>query len=49
MLDDDGRVGDERPEIIGFNSRVALKVFKECRLISIVVGIYTKRKQENSY
>lgn len=42
MLYNDGRVGDEGPEIVGLHSRVALEIFKECRLISVVVGIYRK-------
>lgn len=39
MLDDDGRVGDERPEIVGLEARVSLKLLEESGLIGVVVGV----------
>ncbi len=43
MLDDDGRVGDERPELVRLESRIALQVVEECRLIGVIVRICSDR------
>ena len=37
MLHDDGRVGHERPELIGLETGVALEVVEECLLVGIIV------------
>lgn len=39
MLDDDGRIGDQRPEVIWLDTGVALEVLQECRLVGVVVGV----------
>ena len=39
MLDDDSRVRDQRPEIVGALSRVALEVGEEGRRVGVVVRI----------
>lgn len=39
VLDNDGRVSDEGPEVVGFQARIALEVLEECRLVGVVVGI----------
>lgn len=42
MLDDDRRVRDERPEVVGKKSGVSLKVGEESRRIGVVVRILGK-------
>lgn len=44
MLDDDGRVCDERPEVVGEKSRVSLKMGEESRRIGVVVRILGKNQ-----
>lgn len=39
MLDNDGRVGDQRPEVVGFQARIALEVLEEGGLVSVIIGI----------
>ena len=39
LLDDDGGVGDEGPEVVGLEARVALELFEKGGLVSVVVGI----------
>lgn len=39
MLDNDGRVGDQGPEVVGFQARIALEVLEEGGLVSVVIGI----------
>lgn len=38
MLQDDGRVGDEGPEVVGLEARVALEVLEKGGLVRVVVG-----------
>ena len=39
VLDDDGGVGDERPELVGLEARVALEVVEEGGFVGVVVGV----------
>lgn len=38
VLQDDGRVGDEGPKVVGLEARVALEVFEKGGLVRVVVG-----------
>jgi hypothetical protein len=40
VLDYHGRVGDERPEVIGLQSGISLEVLEEGFLISIIIWIF---------
>jgi hypothetical protein len=40
MLQNHCRIGNERPEIVGFEAGIALEIFEEGRLISIVIRVY---------
>lgn len=40
VLQDDGRVGDEGPEIVRLEPRVALQVLEKSSLIGVVVRVY---------
>lgn len=39
MLHDDGRVGHERPEVIGLKAWVALQMGEESRWVGVIIGI----------
>lgn len=39
MLNDDGRIGDQRPEIVRLDTGVTLEILQECGLIGVVVGV----------
>ena len=41
VLDDHGRVGNKRPELVGLESRVPLQMIKERRGVGVVVRIYS--------
>lgn len=41
MLQDDGRVGDEGPKVVGLETRVALQVLEKRGLVCVVVGVCT--------
>jgi hypothetical protein len=41
VLDYDGGVYDEGPEIVGLEARIALEVFEEGVLVSVVIWIYS--------
>jgi len=42
VLDDDGGVGDQGPEVVGLEARVALEVLEEGGLVGVVVGVYKR-------
>jgi hypothetical protein len=37
VLQDHGGVGDERPEIVGLETRVSLQVLEKRRLVGVIV------------
>lgn len=39
LLNDDGTIGDERPEFIGAEARVTLQCVEECRFIGVIIWI----------
>jgi hypothetical protein len=39
VLYDDGRIGDQGPEVVGPNTRVALEVFEKGSLVGVVIGV----------
>lgn len=44
VLDDDGGIGNQRPEIIWLETRVALEVLEEGRLVGVVVWVCRYRQ-----
>lgn len=40
MLHYDCRVGDEGPEIVGLEARIALEMLEKGFLIGVIIGIY---------
>jgi hypothetical protein len=41
VLEDDGRIGYQRPEIVRFEARVSLQILKKGGLIRVIVRIYS--------
>ena len=48
LLDDDCRIGDERPEVVGLDPWVALETLEKRGLVGIVVWIY-QNVRHNAY
>lgn len=40
MLQDDGRIGNKGPKVVGLKTGIALEVFEERGLIGVVVRVY---------
>jgi hypothetical protein len=47
VLQDDGRVGDEGPEVVGLKARIALEVLEKGGSVGVVVGICNRESSQS--